>query len=109
MLSLQRKGGEYLSPVPWMPVHLKDLGYGVGEIWFKLGSEGQLMSICGELELSLLSPKICFFVENCSTIYLLAYMERKKQQNILGGGKTCVGGYGNHREIDEGKYKGCQM
>ena len=88
-----------------MPVYLKDLGSRVGEIWTELSSEGQLMSICGELELSLLSPKIGFSVENCSTIYLLAYMERKKQQNILGGGNTYGGGYGNHGEIVEGKYK----
>ena len=63
------------------------------------------MSICGKLEFSLLSPKAGIFVENCSTIYFLAYMEGKKQHNLLGGGKTQGGCHGNHGEIAEGKYK----
>ncbi len=67
------------------------------------------MSLCGELVLSLLPPKIGFSMKNCSIIYLLEYMERKKEQNISRGGKTCGGGYENHGEIIEGKYKGSQM
>ncbi len=61
-----------------MSVYLNDMGYGVGEIWFGLGYDGQPIAICGKLVLPLLSPKTGLSVENCSTISLLAYMERKE-------------------------------
>ena len=109
MLSMQRKRGEYLSPIPWMLIYFKDLFVGVGEIWTMLGVEGKLKSICGKLGLSLLSSQVGIPMKNCPTIYLLKHMERMKQYNLLGRGKTYGGSYGNYGEIAKRKYNDFQM